>query len=53
LFVGDRGTDDVSAQVFEFFTLMRTTAHSAIHTEPVRVGAQGRRGFLVPADHGA
>ena len=52
-FVGDRGAGDVAAQPFEFLALMRTTAHSAMQAEAVRFGAQGRRGFLVPAGHGS
>ena len=39
---------DVSAQAFEFLALLRTTAHPRMQAEAVRIGAQARRGFLVP-----
>jgi hypothetical protein len=52
-FVGDRGAGDVAAQAFEFHALMGATAHPGMQAEAVRIGAQGRRGFFVPAGHGA
>ena len=52
-FVGDRGARDVAAQPFEFLALMGATAHPGMQAKAVRFGAQGRRGFLVPAGHGA
>jgi hypothetical protein len=52
-FVCDPRAGDVAAQAFEFPAPMRTTAHSGMQTEAVHFGAHGRRGFLVPADHGA
>ena len=51
-FVGDRGARDVPAQAFEFLALIGATAHSGMQAEAVRFGAQGSRGFLVPAGHG-
>ena len=32
---------------------MRATAHPGMQAEAVRIGAQGPRGFFVPADHGS
>jgi len=52
-FVGDRRAGDVAAQPFELLALMGATAHPGMQAEAVRVGAQGRRGFLVPAGHGS
>ena len=50
-FVGDRGAGDVAAQAFEFLVLMGATAHPSMQAETVRFGAQGCRGFLIPAGH--
>jgi hypothetical protein len=50
-FVGDRRAGDVAAQAFEVLALMRATAHRGMQAEAVRIGAQGVRGFLVPAAH--
>jgi hypothetical protein len=52
-FVGDRGTRDVAAQAFESLSLTRVTAHPGMQAEAVRLGAQGRGGFLRPAGRGA
>jgi hypothetical protein len=52
-FVGDRGTRDVAAQAFESLSLMRVTAHPGMQAEAVRIGAQARGGFVVPAGHGS
>ena len=49
--VGDRGASDVAAQAFEFLALMRATAHRGVQAEAVRIGAQRRRVFFVPAGY--
>jgi hypothetical protein len=50
-FVGDRGPCDVAAQAFELLALMRAPANPGMQVEAVRIGAQGCRGFVVPAGH--
>ena len=51
--VGDRGARDVPAQAFERLALMLSAAHPGMQAEAVRIGAQARGGFVVPAGHGA
>jgi hypothetical protein len=43
---------DVAAQPFEFLALMRATAHPGMQAKAMRLDAQRRRGFLVPAGYG-
>lgn len=47
----DSDVHDIAAQAFELLALMRVTAHRGVQAEAVRIGAQGRRVFFVPAGH--
>jgi hypothetical protein len=50
--LANRGAGDVAAQPFEFLALMRATAHPGMQAEAMRLDAQRRRGFPVPAGYG-
>jgi hypothetical protein len=50
--LANRGAGDVAAQPFEFLALMRATAHPGMQAKAMRLDAQRRRGFLVPAGYG-
>lgn len=51
--VRDRRAHDVAAQPFGSLSLLRAAAHPGMQAEAVRLGAQARRGFLIPARCGS